>query len=347
MAKDPVNLDPIDVPDPNAPPQPAPQPAPANNQAQPPQPAPQPAQANNQAQPPQPVARPLIARIRGLSMTNWLIAGLIIVVLVGLVINFKKTPSETTKPPAADLQAKVTELKNEVEKADKEKALKDEIKRLEKELREKAVEPEPDTPIGPTPVEPTKPVAVSAPATPAPVALKPIIRPRVIRKVAPQATVDPSESLYSLPRLPKIRKGDLSMEDLAAEVSRFTGAAVPALVSYKNEEEAVATDNRVGWLVATMCSNAPADRRVKAAQELSYHPSKGVAQALSFTIGGGRLRTLDQFASVREAATISLGEVGDITFLPLLVQRSKDDPSPEVRKAAYDAAEKIKARASE
>ncbi|MCX6765320.1 MAG: HEAT repeat domain-containing protein [Candidatus Nealsonbacteria bacterium] len=329
MAKDPLNLDPIDVPDPNAPPQPAPQPAPANNQAQ----------------PPQPVARPLIARIRGLSMTNWLIAGLIVVVLVGLVINFKKTPSETNitttvektkieetkefKAEAEKLKAESEKLKIELEMAKALKPLRDEVQKLTEKRQAE---------VGMTARE----ALISGQSR-----LGPEAGSRPVRKPAPPATVESSESLYSLPRLPKIRKGDLSTEDLAAEVSQFTGAAVPALVSYKNEEEAVATDSRVGWLVATMCSNAPADRRVKAAQELSYHPSKGVAQALSFTIGGGRLRTLDQFASVREAATISLGEVGDITFLPLLVQRSKDDPSPEVRKAAYDAAEKIKARASE
>ena len=260
----------------------------------------------------------------------------------------KATDAAPSASPEADT-AKAKELKAEAEKLraelEKEKALKplrDEVQGLKKQLQDVAGMTAREAlisgrarlgPVGATPLEPAS-------------SSKPIIRPRATPKVALLETVG-SESLMSLPRLPKIRKGDVSTEDLAAEVSRFTGTAVPPLVSYKNEEEASATDKRVGWLVATMCSNAPASQRVKAAQELSSHPSKGVAQALSFTIGGGRLRTLDQFASVREAATISLGEVGDITFLPLLVQRSKDDPSPEVRKAAYDAAEKVKARASE
>jgi len=301
---------------------------------------------------------------------NLMIGVLATVIIAGLVIRYKIVPDNKPEevadasPPAAkatdaapstspeadtakakELKAEVEKLKAEAEKLKaqlaREKALKPfvaEVQNLKERLRTEAgittVRDElisGRARLGPVGPEATPPVP---------------LRRKVTRKVAPPATVE-SESLMSLPRLPKIREGDVSTEDLSADVSKFIGVAEPPLVSYENEEQAAAADNRAKWLAAVMCSDALASQRVKAAQELSNHPSKGVAQALSFTIGGGRARSLDKFASVREAATISLGEVGDITFLPFLVQRSKDDPSPEVRKAAYDAAEKIKARASE
>jgi hypothetical protein len=309
---------------------------------------------------------------------NLVIGVLVTVIVVDLVIRYKNVPDNKseevadasppaakatdTLPPAAKATdaapsaspeadtAKAKELKAEAEKLraelEKEKALKplrDEVQGLKKQLQDVAGMTAREAlisgrarlgPVGATPLEPAS-------------SSKPIIRPRATpRGAAPPATVG-SESLSSLPRLPKSKASDVATEDLASDVSKFIGVAEPPLVSYENEEQAAAADNRAKWLAAVMCSDAPASQRVKAAQELSNHPSKGVAQALSFTIGGGRARSLDKFASVREAAAISLGEVGDITFLPLLVQRSKDDPSPEVRKAAYDAAEKVKARASE
>jgi hypothetical protein len=295
---------------------------------------------------------------------NLVIGVLAIAIVVGLVIQYKNvsnnkpeevadasppaakatdTPQPAAKAtdaapsvsPKADYEAKVKKLKAELEEAKLQK-LKDEILGLKEELRKTAQRPSTSS-VPPMPSAGLDPKDVPVESASPP-------RPRATHK---DVSVKPSESLWSLPRLPKSKASDVATENLAVEVSKFIGVAEPPLVSYENEEQAAAADNRAKWLVAVMCSDAPASRRVKAAQELSNHPSKGVAQALSFTIGGGRARSLDKFASVREAATISLGEVGDITFLPLLVQRSKDDPSPEVRKAAYDAAEKIKARASE